>query len=372
MPLLRAARGLGVLVLVAALATPLRADLESDPDVLYQTMQAAFRAGDAKHWTAFADWRTYCSAIFEAGRAYSLRRPDDPHAIEIAKVAVDVAQRTRYDPLSNRDASEWYVREAAAKVIAANDYPPRVAAASALLARLDAADKSATDLARVADLDANANVLEFPSDADALLAQVDETWAAWELTKDPAYRAKALERAAAAYFPLAQLADPAASGIFNAARGASDGGEGYSAQESAWGRAIVARRATLRDPRVIASVTSPEHGMLMTIRAPADEYFGRQKMSVIGIRNETNRINRYLDVGWGARMASAGVDLAGAIEDWQHQYPRDTALPGALLEAYRTLLRIDAPSAQGAAVSLRRTLLIDYVESGPAQLLLTS
>ena len=63
--------------------------------------------------------------------------------------------------------------------------------------------------------------------------------------------------------------------------------------------------------------------------APADEYFGRMKMSVLGIRNALNGLERRVDTGDRNVPAMNGT-LAlvdDAIRDWRAKYPRDSWLP---------------------------------------------
>ena len=356
--------------LLAGVVAPVRAEIASDPQALYDRMKTQFDKGTEGGWT-FGNWIDYFSAILDAGRAYSLKRPDDPNALEVAGVTIDVAARLRYDPLSNRDASEWYVREAARRLIAAAD-PQRIRPARDLVARLDRIEQTASGLAKAADADASANLLEFPSDPDARLTQLVTTWKAWLLTKDPTYRSLALQRAANGSFPLANLNDPTAAEVFAAARGASDGGLGYTATDAENGRALLKRRAEIHDPREIARVAATTHERLLSVRAPADEYFGRMQMSILGIRNEIVRINKYLDTGWGSRMANAGEFLADAVDAWHREYPRDTAIPDTLLRAYRTLERIDADAAHAAAEKMRRILVVEYTDSSQARELLST
>ena len=63
--------------------------------------------------------------------------------------------------------------------------------------------------------------------------------------------------------------------------------------------------------------------------APADEYFGRLKMSVLGIRNELATLERRA-LGGDRNVASMSGKLAlvdDAMRDWRAHYPRDTWLP---------------------------------------------
>lgn len=59
--------------------------------------------------------------------------------------------------------------------------------------------------------------------------------------------------------------------------------------------------------------------------APADEYFGRLKMSVLGIRNELNHLQSQVD---GQPETSESVMgpaslVEDAIKDWERHYPSD-------------------------------------------------
>ena len=63
--------------------------------------------------------------------------------------------------------------------------------------------------------------------------------------------------------------------------------------------------------------------------APADQYFGRMKMSVLGIRNELDGLERRA-LGGDRNVASMAGKLAlvdDAMNDWRAHYPRDSWLP---------------------------------------------
>jgi hypothetical protein len=63
--------------------------------------------------------------------------------------------------------------------------------------------------------------------------------------------------------------------------------------------------------------------------APADEYFGRMRMSVLGIRNELDGLERRAMSG-DRNVAAMSGKLAlvdDAMSDWRARYPRDTWLP---------------------------------------------
>jgi hypothetical protein len=101
--------------------------------------------------------------------------------------------------------------------------------------------------------------------------------------------------------------------------------------------------------------------------APADEYFGRTRLSPLGVGLELIRINKYLDAGWGKRMAQDALYLESSLEDWQHQYPHDPTLPPRLLAFYRLLIRIDDVTTQPEAKKIRSLVLVQYAGSAQAR-----
>lgn len=79
--------------------------------------------------------------------------------------------------------------------------------------------------------------------------------------------------------------------------------------------------------------------------APADEYFGKLKMSILGIRNTIK--DQGLKVDFDPPNAPATFNAIAltedAIRDWQHKYPCDTWLPGTLyaLQHYYTKIHTE-------------------------------
>jgi len=151
---------------------------------------------------------------------------------------------------------------------------------------------------------------------------------------------------------------------------ARNAGPWYSAAERDAARVIASRRASAHGLRLIVRVVS--HDRFLIITAPADEYFRRTKLSPIGVRNELSRIGRYLDAGWGGRMTQDTVWVVDALDDWQHQYPRDYELPRLYKRAYDTLGREATPEAKKAQQEVRRTLLVNYPTSSEARGFLSS
>jgi len=360
--------GSAFLAALALVCVPLgaRAELQTDPMVLYNAMKTSYDKGAAAGWH-LGDELDYFSTVLDAGRAFELRRRDDPENYALKGTAVDLAARLHYDPLTNRDAAEWYVRLAAQTY--AND-PERGTAAQALLAKLDAEDANLTTLAHDADADATANATNYSGDVEALLDQVDADVRAYAMSKDGYYRSLALQRAAQPNFPIALVAPDTAKDLFAFTDAARLGGIGYSADDQEAAKAIVSHRATAKSIRTIGRVLSHEGYLVIT--APADEYFGRTKLSPIGVRNALLRITKYLDVGWGAQMTDEALYVVDALDDWRQQYPRDYELPRLLLNTYKTLDRINSPQAHDAEIRVKRLLTIEYNASDEAQSLLAS
>ncbi len=353
----RLAAACALLVAVAATRVPSPAAIETDPAALYATMRKAYDEGASKGWR-YSSQAYYQATVFDAGRSYALFRADDPNYVAVALLAVDVATGFHYDPLTNNDASLWYVIEAANVAIAKGDDAHR-SAGRALLARLDAAQADPKVLASQAESDAVANVQAFGTDDDARAALVVADVRAYNLTKDVRYRSLALQHGADPLTPLQRLPDPE-YGEFFALAASAVVDPGFTEDDRVAARAIAYRKAHTPELQVIARVSSSPHDLKMTRTAPADEYFGNLKYSPIGVTNELARVNKYLDVGWGYRMEPDALQVDSAVEDWQKQYPRDSTLPAALLSTYKLLVRVDTDNAKAASRRIRSLLVVEY------------
>lgn len=70
---------------------------------------------------------------------------------------------------------------------------------------------------------------------------------------------------------------------------------------------------------------APPAGTSATGPAPADEYFGKLEMSVLGIHNELVRLTDEVqsDPAHSARVLNLAALLENSMHDWEHHYPRD-------------------------------------------------
>jgi hypothetical protein len=92
---------------------------------------------------------------------------------------------------------------------------------------------------------------------------------------------------------------------------------------------------------------------LTPANAPADEYFGRQKMSYLGVRN----VIHAFAVEGGSPLAlplqRARIDAVhSALVDWGDKYPRDPWLPGSTLRFAYFLASKDDPFTDAMAADL--------------------
>jgi len=363
----------GALVTVALALWPVlpaRAALEADPEVLYQQMKAAYDKAAAAQWD-YLDQQVYLSTIFNAGRAYSLQRPDDPAFRELEPLTVQIGTGLHYNPLTNHDAAVWYVREAAVWVSRNSSDVTLISDANGLLERVNS-EEDPEKLARLADEDAQANLAQYPANVDTQLDTLEANWRGWLLTGDRSWRSLAFQKAAAPNFPLAHLPTTYGPEFLRAVSQAQSGtGGDYTQGDRTNADTIERRLKDLTSPLVIASVTSMPHDKYLTTLAPADEYFGQMGYSILGIENELKHINFMLDYNYGNREAAQTVLVAQSIDDMHKVYPRDRDMPMLLLSCLTTLNRMDSDDAKAAAAHMRSILTVEYQDSPEARKVLS-
>ena len=99
-----------------------------------------------------------------------------------------------------------------------------------------------------------------------------------------------------------------------------------------------------------ARLQAARHAAMMLL-APADEYFGPLKQSILGIRNTL----RDMGLRYDANPSSAPQTLSSAalteasIRDWEHKYPRDHGVPIAIFGLQRLYAKIDTEPGRAKA-----------------------
>lgn len=354
---------------VALTAAPAAAALEADPQVLYQQMKDAYAKAQANGWDYF-DQLYYFSTIVNAGRAYSLQRPDDPNYGTLAELTVQMGSALHYNPLTNHDAAAWYVREASLWVMKNDQNLEDVQDAQALLERVNAEDDNYPQLAQWASQDALVLAHQFPHDVEADVAPLEAAWRSFELTHDPAWRSNALEIAAQPSFPIAHIATTYGPSFVNAAEAALGNAPGYSAADRANAQIVVQRLKDANRLDVIAHLIAVPEDVYLTRLAPADEYFGPMGMSILGIENEMKHVNFMLDYHYGNLEADPALEVAIAVDDMHKVYPQDRDMAKLLYDSIEMLDRMTTPDVREEAQHLRSILLVEYQDSPQAQELL--
>ncbi len=134
-------------------------------------------------------------------------------------------------------------------------------------------------------------------------------------------------------------------------------------------RAIVATAVLIAFACAPAVVVASAHGRSDVARsrlAPADEYFGRQKESVLEIRNRLDGFDRRSDDEMlEPDTRHALNDLQDAIRDWQHKYPRDPWLPRSMRRLLLDYQRAGSASVP-QALDIVAILQAEYPSDGTA------
>ncbi|HLJ84987.1 MAG TPA: hypothetical protein VKT51_12510 [Candidatus Eremiobacteraceae bacterium] len=99
--------------------------------------------------------------------------------------------------------------------------------------------------------------------------------------------------------------------------------------------------------------------------APADEYFGRMKLSILGISNTIH--DTKLREGFDPVHAAAYYDKLSlaedALEDWSKKYPHDTWLPGKAYYMSHEFWAMNTPDGNREAERCRALLFAQFKTS---------
>jgi hypothetical protein len=96
--------------------------------------------------------------------------------------------------------------------------------------------------------------------------------------------------------------------------------------------------------------------------APADEYFGRLKMSILGIRNQLRDLGlrlQYSPQNTEAVLGSAAF-VEDAMRDWEHKYPADPWLAKSVYQLTDLYSRVHTVHGHRNAARALRWLLSRY------------
>jgi hypothetical protein len=99
--------------------------------------------------------------------------------------------------------------------------------------------------------------------------------------------------------------------------------------------------------------------------APADEYFGPLKLSILGIRNTIRDLGARYDVNHdiGHQTFTSAQLTERAIHDWEHRYPRDGQVPKAIYLLQRLYAKVLTQEARDRANATAQWMFSDYSAS---------
>lgn len=113
----------------------------------------------------------------------------------------------------------------------------------------------------------------------------------------------------------------------------------------------------------------PAAGTSATNPAPADEYFGRLKMSILGIRNHLNAVAREIesDPSRGQAAVDSLTLTEESLKEWEQKYPRDPWLARTVYMLVHVYAKMPRDVGHAHAVRTLSWLLAKYPGSEFAQ-----
>jgi hypothetical protein len=102
--------------------------------------------------------------------------------------------------------------------------------------------------------------------------------------------------------------------------------------------------------------------------APADEYFGRFNLSILGVTNTIRDAGNRLDAGADPHAIVDGplYFATDALRDWKQKYPTDPWLPKELLALENVYLRVPGDDGPRLAARTEAWLIADFPSSSYA------
>ncbi len=123
--------------------------------------------------------------------------------------------------------------------------------------------------------------------------------------------------------------------------------------------------ATLAAPAPTAKPTLAPKKVSPVRVAPADEYFGKLKMSVLGIRNTIKDVGLNLDIDqtrWSQQAGKAAF-AEDAVRDWEKKYPQDTWLAKTVFALERMYAKLDSDEGRRHALASMNWLVHDFAQT---------
>jgi hypothetical protein len=111
-----------------------------------------------------------------------------------------------------------------------------------------------------------------------------------------------------------------------------------------------------------APVVAEQYSYQPSDLAPADEYFGRFQLSVLGVSNTLRDAGIHLQLGDDPQPIVDGAlaSAADAIRAWERTYPRDPWIRRDLLLLVRDYVLAQTDESHARAVATESWLVQDY------------
>jgi len=119
-------------------------------------------------------------------------------------------------------------------------------------------------------------------------------------------------------------------------------------------------------PTAKPAVTAHAHSKV----APADEYFGKLKMSILGIRNTIHDVGANIEIEparW-ASLTNKADFTEDAVRDWEHKYPQDTWLAKTIFALERMYAKLDTEEGRKRSIAAMKWLVHDFPKSSEARI----
>ena len=119
--------------------------------------------------------------------------------------------------------------------------------------------------------------------------------------------------------------------------------------------------AVLAAPVLASTTAAPKPAPKVAV-APADEYFGRQKVSTLGIDNmiRDTTTREGFNPQLANRLYTPLMAAEDALEDWARKYPGDTWIPKRAYLLSHLFWRMNTPDADKAAERCRSVLFTHF------------
>ncbi len=137
---------------------------------------------------------------------------------------------------------------------------------------------------------------------------------------------------------------------------------GFGAASCIGTGAIAATHASIVKPAVVAKVAEAD-------MAPADEYFGYLKLSILGINNRIRDLGLYYDVNHDipTQTYDGAQGAEQAIHDWEGKYRHDPLLPRSVYFLQRLYTKILTADSRAHASRTASWLFGDFAVSPQAK-----